>query len=306
MHSLTRSPDWETDAVQLTKHHGLANDFLVALDEVNGRGLAVDGELARRVCDRRLGIGADGLIHGATAEPGSGVDVVMHLYNADGSRAEMSGNGIRCLAQAVALAREERELHLAIATDGGVRQVWVTAADADDRVAHAEAHMGKVRPGPEVPPAVVERLGRPGPAQARRFATAEVGNPHLVVEVADPNVVDVADEGAWIEAQFPDGVNVEFVAPAADGSLVMRVWERGAGITEACGTGACATASVFHAWGWAPPRQSGSAAGADGGSDPTIRVAMPGGDATVELQADGEAVLSGPVHHVATLEIPDA
>ena len=73
----------------------------------------------------------------------------------------------------------------------------------------------------------------------------------------------------------------------------MRVWERGAGITEACGTGACATASVFHAWGWARPRQSGSAAGADGGSDPTIRVAMPGGDATVELQADGEAVLSG-------------
>ena len=72
MHSLTRSPDWETDPVQLTKHHGLANDFLVALDEVNGRGLAVDGELARRVCDRRLGIGADGLIHGATAEPGVG------------------------------------------------------------------------------------------------------------------------------------------------------------------------------------------------------------------------------------------
>jgi diaminopimelate epimerase len=298
MQSLTPSNDWETEAVQLTKHHGLANDFLVALDEVNGRDLTVDGELARRLCDRRLGIGADGLIHGAAPGPGCDADVVMHLFNADGGRAEMSGNGIRCLAQAVALAREERELHLRIATGGGVRMVSVRAVDSDDRVAHAEAHMGRVGPGPEVPPVVVERLNRPGPAQALQFATADVGNPHLVVEVADPGAVDLADVGAWIEAQFAAGINVEFASVADGGRLVtMAVWERGAGITEACGTGACATASVFEGWHRLAP-------GPDG--DPTIWVAMPGGEAAIRLLPDGEAVLAGPVHHVATLEVPDA
>jgi diaminopimelate epimerase len=304
MHSPTRSLDWETDPVQLTKHHGLANDFLVALDEVNGRGLTVDGELARRVCDRRLGVGADGLIHGARPGPEAGdVDVVMHLYNADGSRAEMSGNGIRCLAQAVALARDEHELHLRIATDGGVRQVSVTATDDEDQVAHAEAHMGKVRPGPEIPADVVGRLSQAGPAHGLRLSTADVGNPHLVVEVADPAAIDLAEVGPWIEACFAQGINVEFAAarPGADDELVvdMRVWERGAGITEACGTGACATASIFQAWNDRP-------VGPPVGADPWVTVHMPGGAARVRLQADGEAVLTGPVHHVATIELPDA
>jgi diaminopimelate epimerase len=291
--------------VQLTKHHGLANDFLVVLDEVNGRGLAVDGELAVRVCDRRLGVGADGLIHGATPPAGSEADVVMHLFNADGSRAEMSGNGVRCLAQAVALAREERELHLRVATDGGLRQVFVIAAEADSQVAHAEAHMGKVSPGPEVPRTVIERLDQPGPNHGLRYATADVGNPHLVVEVDDPQAVEVAELGAWIEQRVAGGINVEFAAPggAAADRLVMRVWERGAGLTEACGTGACATASVFHAWGW---RSTADVSVDRAGEDPVIEVSMPGGDAAITLLADGEAVLSGPVHHVATLEIPDA
>jgi len=316
MHSPMPSHGWETDPVQLTKHHGLANDFLVALDEVNGRGLHVDGELARRVCDRRLGVGADGLIHGATPVAGAGLDVVMHLFNADGSRAEMSGNGIRCLAQAVALARDERELHLSIATDGGVRQVSVTATDADDRVAYAEAHMGKVGPGPEIPPAVAARLDEPGPARATRLATADVGNPHLVVEVADPDAVAVAEVGGWIEAHFPDGINVEFAAaepaddPDHDLVVRLRVWERGAGVTEACGTGACATASIFSTWrraDAAAAAAAGAAAGADDDDpEPSVVVHMPGGAATVRLQPDGEAVLAGRVHHVATLELSDA
>ncbi len=316
MHSLTRSPDWETDPVQLTKHHGLANDFLVALDEANGRGLVVDGALARRVCDRRLGLGADGLIHGALPGSDDGeVDVVMHLFNADGSRAEMSGNGIRCLAQAVALVRDERELHLRIATDGGVRQVSVTAADEDDRVAHAEAHMGDVRPGPEVPADVSARLGQPGPAHGLRWATADVGNPHLVVEVVDPEAIDLAEVGASIEACFDQGINVEFAAtrggPAVDegggdDDLVvdMRVWERGAGITEACGTGACATAAIFHTWISGPTPSPGGLSPL--GADPWVTVCMPGGPARIRLQADGQAILSGPVHHIATIELPDA
>jgi diaminopimelate epimerase len=285
------STSWETERVQLTKHHGLGNDFLVVLDEVNGRALKVDGELARTVCDRRTGIGADGLIHGAAPEPGSDATVVMHLHNADGSRAETSGNGIRCLAHAIALAREVHELTVQVDTDAGRRKVVVNATDQDDRTALAHAYMGKVIPGPDVPASVVSRLAEDGPARAARYATADVGNPHLVVEVDDPSKVDLADVGAWTDAQFPDGINVEFVA--ADGDvLVVHVWERGAGITDACGTGACAVAWVCSdVW-----RQTKR--------DDEIEVRMPGGDAQVALTADG-AVLSGPVHHVATIELPD-
>ena len=114
--------------MRLTKHHGLANDFLVALDEVNGRALTVDGGLARRLCDRRTGIGADGLIHGARpdATAPTGADVVMHLFNSDGSRAEMSGNGIRCLVQALALARDTDGGSFTVLTDGGVRTLELT------------------------------------------------------------------------------------------------------------------------------------------------------------------------------------
>ncbi len=178
----------------------------------------------------------------------------MHLFNADGSRAEMSGNGIRCLAQAVALAREATELRVHVGTDAGRprsrgrRRPIRTTRPPTSRPAWARSG-----PVPRCPPAVVDRLSQAGQARARRFATADVGNPHLVVEVDDPAAVDLADDGAWIERQFADGINVEFIAPAAsvdddDADRDLRVWERGAGITEACGTGACAAASVFQAW----------------------------------------------------------
>ncbi|MGZ4718601.1 MAG: hypothetical protein ACXWCB_18075, partial [Acidimicrobiales bacterium] len=145
--------------MQLTKHHGLANDFLVVLDEVNGRGLAVDGELAVRLCDRRTGVGADGLIHGALPAPGSdeGIDVVMHLFNADGSRAEMSGNGIRCLAQALATARDVHEAVLHVATDVGVRRLQVEESD-DHRSSTISVEMGPAGTGPDIPPEVDEFL----------------------------------------------------------------------------------------------------------------------------------------------------
>ena len=122
---LPSTPSCETDHVQLTKHHGLANDFLVVLDEVNGRVPAVDGVLARQLCDRRRGIGADGLIHGEAPPAGSEVDVIMHLFNADGSRAEMSGNGIRCLGQALSEARDVREGVFVVSTDAGRRRLQV-------------------------------------------------------------------------------------------------------------------------------------------------------------------------------------
>jgi diaminopimelate epimerase len=160
--------------------------------------------------------------------------------------------------------------------------------------------MGKVRPGPEVPSAVVARLADPGPANAHRYATADIGNPHLVVEVDDPAAVDLPEVGAWIEQRFPEGINVELV-PRRDTSSVdeidMRVWERGAGETQACGTGACAVAAVLRDWG--------VTAVPDGEADTVLEVHMPGGDAQVRLSGEGELALSGDVHLVATVELPD-
>jgi diaminopimelate epimerase len=267
--------------VRLTKHHGLANDFLVALDEANGRALTVDGDLAVRLCDRRTGIGADGLIHGA--RPGddtpTGTDVVMHLYNSDGSRAEMSGNGIRCLAQALATTRGDDDETYSIATDGGIRTVELVR-DGPDR-ANVSVSMGVAAPGPAVPVPVAEELDA-------RHTTVDLGNPHLVVEVDDPAAIDLATRGAWLEQQFADGVNVEFVAKS-DGradTIVMRVWERGAGITHACGTGACAAALAAHEWGLV-------------GDDVTVE--MPGGAAEVRL--GDEIVLTGPAELIATIEV---
>jgi diaminopimelate epimerase len=276
--------------LRLTKHHGLANDFLIVLDELNPVLPTIDGDLARRLCDRRTGIGADGLIHGATSgRPELGV--VMRLFNADGSRAEMSGNGVRCLAQAVALARDDRSLHLVVDTDAGARAVNVDAPP-DSSCAWVTVDMGPAKPGPDIPESVRDRV-------VGRCASVDLGNPHLVVDGTDPNEADLAGEGRWIESQFAGGVNVEYIAPrpdiaggrsgdgGADG-LTMTVWERGAGITQACGTGACAAAFAAQGWGLVGD---------------VVEVHMPGGAATVTL---GDTItLAGPSTLVATVEVDD-
>jgi len=284
---------WLTELImRLTKHHGLGNDFVIALEEVNGP-LHGDATLARQLCDRRRGLGADGFIVGAkpasgiTAPDGRPIDVVMHLWNADGSRAEMSGNGIRCLGQALAMARDDHEATYAIATDGGYRAL-VVHDDAAHRLATVSVTMGLVGKGPTVPSAVADRLS------GDRFATADLGNPHIVVLVRDLATVDLVGSGAWIESQFDAGINVEFIAVGAEAdSLDLLVWERGAGVTEACGTGATAAATLAHEWGLVGRE---------------VRVNMPGGSAEVIVatNSESEPILIGPSQHIATIEIPDA
>lgn len=276
--------------MQLTKHHGLGNDFLVALEEVNGP-LHGDASLARALCDRRRGLGADGFIIGRRPDgaqqsaDGHRFDVVMQLWNADGSRAEMSGNGIRCLGQALAMARDEHQATLRVSTDGGERTL-VVQEDADHRVASISVTMGPVGAGPAIPRSVSERLAE------FRHGAADLGNPHLVVLVPDLGGVDLVGTGSWIEGEFPAGVNVEFISIASEpDTLDLLVWERGAGVTEACGTGATAAAQLAHRWGLVGPE---------------VRVRMPGGSAEVIVAADddGEPTLIGPAQHVATIEVP--
>lgn len=263
--------------MHLTKHHGLGNDFLVLIDE--GSGGRFDADVARALCDRRRGVGADGLIRVGPAS--STFDASMELHNADGTRAEMSGNGIRCLGQALARAQGVDTLDLEVSTDGGRRRLRVRPGP-DAKTAWVEVDMGPARPGPEI-------AALPGPVEALKAATIDMGNPHLVLLVEDPAAVDLDALGPVCQAAFDEGINVEAVAsaPGRADTLELRVWERGVGLTQACGTGACAGASAAHQWGVVGER---------------VRVRMPGGEVEVSLGAT--ITLAGPATYVADIEVP--
>jgi diaminopimelate epimerase len=264
--------------LELTKHHGWGNDFLVVADEQ--LPAAIDRTaVARRVCDRHRGVGADGLLVMGAAE---GYDAAMTLYNADGSVAEMSGNGIRCFAQAVA----RRRGHLGaqhILTGAGPRQVSLVATDRDDTI-EASVGMGSV-----------SSIGAPDGWEAigahpdRPVMHLSVGNPHTVVGVDDVHAVDLLTLGRAVA-----GTNLEIVEPGPEPHAVsMRVHERGAGLTAACGTGACATAWAAVSWGLVP------AAAAE------ILVHMDGGSAKVRLHdpTAGQVTLVGPAVYVASVTV---
>lgn len=209
--------------IRLEKYHGLGNDFLVFLDL--GDRCPLDPGAVRALCDRHRGVGADGVIRvtqGPERPLERGGGPTMELFNADGSRAEMSGNGIRCLAMAMVdagLAEPKMTVH----TDAGDKTVTVD----DDGWVSVDMGMAKIDP---------KDVG---------VAFVNMGNPHTVVEVEDLSKVRIAKQAAeWV------GRNVEFVVigPGTD-HLSMRVWERGVGETLACGTGACAAAAAAFVWG---------------------------------------------------------
>jgi diaminopimelate epimerase len=237
-------------SLTLIKLHGLGNDFLVLID-LDGRH-PVDGATARALCHRSRGVGADGLIRSVVQADGT---ATMELYNSDGSRAEMSGNGISCLAYALVDSGAVPGPDVHVITDAGPRTVHL---DGD----RATVAMG-------------EALVKPGDDGL----LVDVGNPHLVLR-------DTGQDLLALGAAHPD-VNVELVA-AIDGGVAMRVHERGAGITAACGTGAVAAAAAANLWGMAGER---------------MVVRQPGGDAEVDLSG-AEATLTVPVVLIARVEVP--
>jgi diaminopimelate epimerase len=274
------------DRITLVKLHGLGNDFLVLLDP-GGLSAGPDAALARRVCDRHVGIGADGLILGSLLEidgpvgGGSlGARLGFRLWNADGSEAEMSGNGMRCLAHSALDAGWIGEDEpVGVMTPAGQREVTIRRAGVRPGLTWATVEMGSVKVGGE------ESRCNVGHGQL----LVDVGNPHLVVLGPDPETVDVTTLGPVLEATDPAGLNIEFVTlgPGPD-AVTMRVWERGVGETAACGTGACAAAAALHHWG-----RVGR----------VVTVHQPGGDAAVELRADGTATLAGPSERIATCSV---
>jgi diaminopimelate epimerase len=268
--------------MRLTKHHGLGNDFLVLLDRDGTQ--PIDEDIASAVCDRHRGVGADGLLRvtPATAEEGS-ERFAMELRNEDGSRAEMSGNGISCLAQAIVRAGLAPDGVVEVDTDAGPRTVTVVETQASHR------HRMRVAMGT---PRIVTELPEWVDEQILRAVHVDMGNPHVVCHVADADdVPDLVDLGERINAATPGGTNVELVLPGARGEVTMLVYERGVGPTLACGTGAVATAAAARAWELAPA---------------TVTVNQPGGPATVELadHADGVAHLTVPVVAIAAVEWP--
>jgi diaminopimelate epimerase len=265
--------------LHLAKLHATGNDFLVrlALDD-DARPLAP--ATAAQLCDRHRGIGADGLITIGPGDPGKGADCTMTLQNADGGEAEMSGNGIRCLAWVAARAGLGTADEMMVDTAAGRRAVALSR-DASGDVIAADVDMGPVTIGEEDVCVTVDGVEYWGD-------TANVGNPHLVCFVIDPDRVPVALHGPRIELDphFPNRTNVEFVRVHPPEVMYMRVWERGVGETLSCGTGACAAAAVAHNRGVADER---------------VRVRVPGGELAVTL---GKTVrLGGPVVHVFDVDI---
>jgi diaminopimelate epimerase len=259
----------------LTKHHGLGNDFLVVFHP----HVADLPALARRLCDRRRGIGADGLLVGESAE---GYAAQMVLYNADGSRAEMSGNGIRCFAQALAMRRGDHR-DQRILTDAGERTVTLAPTE-DATLVFAAVDMGEVVAIDA--PAGWHALGADPLRPVRHLS---LGNPHAVVGVDEVAAVDLLTLGGLVPM-----VNLEVIEPGPEPhAITMRVHERGAGITEACGTGACASAWAAREWGLVPATAQ------------EIVVHMDGGDAKVRVHhpAQGRVTLVGPAQYVGTVTV---
>lgn len=261
----------------LTKHHGLGNDFLV-FDLAQGTPTVGWPDLARRWCNRFTGVGADGLL----LMGGSGTAVTMRLYNADGSEAEMSGNGIRCLVQA-AHARSGLPVGTtySVATSAGVRDVLVTQ-EVDSDTISASVDMGRVEAiaAPENWDALECHPGRP-------VSHVSLGNPHSVVGVDDVSAVNLRELGEKVPH-----INLEIIEPGPEShAITMRVHERGAGITAACGTGACAAADAALTWGLVPR------------SVDEVIVHMDGGDALVQISEGRRATLVGPAVLVATVSV---
>ncbi|MBT4677415.1 MAG: diaminopimelate epimerase [Acidimicrobiaceae bacterium] len=249
--------------MKLTRHHGLGNDFLITFaDDVPANG----ADLARRLCDRVDGIGADGLVFGTPVDGLRDATWRFTLFNSDGSSAEVSGNGLRCFGQAL-LRRQPAGttgLDVVVETPAGDRRITVAGSTSDLEV-EAEVEMGTAERGPSIEGIRVDLGG----VQVRAAHSIDFGNPHLVLHVDDPDEVDLAVSGPATESFFaPTGCNVHLVAVVDRSTVRMRTWERGAGLTTACGSGACAAAHVLHA---------GSLV------DDVVEVRMPGGTATVTV-----------------------
>lgn len=268
-----------TSQIPFLKGHGTENDFVLIPDPDGALESRLDHAAVRRIAERHEGIGADGVIRIVRSENiaegrpfADEAEWFMDYRNADGSIAEMCGNGVRVLARYLWETGEAAAPMMTIATRGGLRRVH------NDGDGNLTVEMGHAKPAATRQMSFVVTNGHTWPA-----TVVSVPNPHAVV------FVDSLDEPGRLLAQpelkpasaFPEGANVEFVVTVAERHIAMRVWERGVGETRSCGTGVCAAA-------WAAIRRGGL-----GVADP-VTVDVPGGRLSVRARHDGELLLTGP------------
>jgi diaminopimelate epimerase len=260
------------------KMHGLGNDF--AIFDARTFPLPVDAKTARAIADRRRGIGCDQVI---VMEPAKGANAFMRIFNADGGEVESCGNAARCVAYLLMAEAEVSEVKLA--TTGGPLTCY---AASEGRVS---VDMGAPRlDWREIPMAQavdtasfaleIEAFNHPA---LKTAAAVSVGNPHCVLFVKDAAKAPVTELGPLVEHHpwFPSRTNVEFVERLSDQRLRMRVWERGTGVTRACGTGACAAAV---------------AASERGLTERKVTVVLDGGELDIEWrESDGHVLMTGPI-----------
>jgi diaminopimelate epimerase len=273
--------------LEFSKYQGLGNDFIL-IDNRHAAEPCINPEVAVRLCDRHFGIGADGVIF---ALPGQvGHDYTMRIFNSDGSEPEMCGNGIRCLAKFIAKlegenARESYNIHTLAGT--------ITPKLTQD--GQVTVDMGKPRlMAAEIPTTLAASdarvINQPLAVanQTWNVTCVSMGNPHCITFVADVAAIALESIGPQFEhhSVFPQRTNTEFIEVVRSNYIKMRVWERGAGITLACGTGACAAvvAGVLT-----------------GNCDRATTVELPGGCLQIEWSAtDDRVYMTGPAELVFT------
>lgn len=270
--------------MKFIKMHGLGNDF-VFLDRFSVSTDEDYPELAKQLCHRNFGIGGDGLV---VILPSKVADARMRIINSDGSEPEMCGNGIRCFARYVYDQGIVRHNPMRVETLAGVLTIHLTIKEA--QVQGVRVDMGEpilradlipvLAQGEPVVGETLEVLG-----ETFQYTAVSMGNPHCVIFVEDFTTLDFERLGPAIEkhALFPRKTNVEFIEVNSPKDLTMKVWERGAGPTLACGTGACASAV---------------AAVLNHKTERAVTVHLPGGDLLIEWGLDNHVYMTGPATYV--------
>lgn len=266
--------------VKFTKMHGLGNDY-VYMDAINQK-IENRSELAKFVSDRHLGIGSDGLI---LICPSEKADFRMQMFNQDGSEAEMCGNGIRCVGKFVYDKGLTNKTTITVETLAGIKTLVMT--EKNGKIEAVRVDMGEPILEPKLIPVIseenpVKNLQLKSEDKEFKFTCVSMGNPHAVAFIEeDVNDFDICKYGVKLEVNkaFPNKANIEFINVIDDKTLKMRVWERGAGETLACGTGACASAV---------------AAMLNGYTSREVTVHLLGGDLKIEWsKADNHVYMTG-------------
>ena len=275
--------------MKFTKMQGLGNDYVY----VNCMEQMVEdaAETARRVSDRHFGIGSDGLI---LICPSDKADFEMEMYNADGSRGEMCGNGIRCVGKYVYDYRLTDKTFLSVETLGGIKHLFLEVEDG--KVSLVKVDMGPAILEPEKIPVTAEGsrvVDEPLCVDGKTFrmTCVSMGNPHAVIYVDDVQGMDLEKTGPSFEnhERFPNRINTEFAHVLDRNTVEMRVWERGSGETLACGTGACAVAVASILNGY---------------TEDQVTVRLLGGDLKIEWDREANKVyMTGPAEVVFDGEI---